>query len=178
MAKKKTSQRGLFAIALLRISLGLVFLWAFFDKLLGLGFATCRDAKTEAVATFCNKAWVNGGSPTDGFLKFGTKGPFAEFYQGLAGKQWVACLFMIGLLLIGLALVTGIGVRVAAISGSLMLLMMYTAAMPPDNNPILDDHVVYIFALFAVAFANGEQKLGLGNWWASRKLVQKYPVLR
>ena len=35
--------KALYALALARISLGLIFLWAFFDKLWGLGFATCRD---------------------------------------------------------------------------------------------------------------------------------------
>lgn len=178
MAKSKVSSRGLWAIAFLRISLGLIFLWAFFDKLFGLGFSTCRDAKTNVVATMCDKAWINGGSPTDGFLKNGTKGPLADYYHNLAGKQWVAWLFMTGLLLLGLALVLGIGLRIAAITGSILMLKMWAAALPPANNPVIDDHIVYIFALFAIALANGEQKLGLGNWWAKQKMVSKYPILR
>jgi thiosulfate dehydrogenase [quinone] large subunit len=64
--------------------MGLIFLWAFFDKLLGLGFAT----KAE-------NAWINGGSPTSGFLLHGTKGPFAEFFQSLAGIPTVDWLFMV-----------------------------------------------------------------------------------
>ncbi|RGA01239.1 hypothetical protein DI270_030565 [Microbispora triticiradicis] len=40
-----------------RIAIGWVFLWAFLDKLFGWGFATPAA-----------KAWINGGSPTTGFL--------------------------------------------------------------------------------------------------------------
>ena len=52
-----------------RVTMGFVFLWSFLDKLLGLGFATDREA-----------AWIEGGSPTAGFLQFGTQGPFKDFY--------------------------------------------------------------------------------------------------
>lgn len=48
---------GAIAIALLRLSIGFVFLWAFLDKLFGLGYATPGA-----------RAWINGGSPTKGFL--------------------------------------------------------------------------------------------------------------
>ena len=68
---------------ILRIGMGWIFLWAFFDKLFGLGFAT----KAEG-------AWVNGGSPTFGFLNFASKGPLAEIYQSMAGNAVVDWLFM------------------------------------------------------------------------------------
>jgi hypothetical protein len=59
--------------ALTRLSLSAVFLWAFFDKVFGLGHET-----TAA------HAWLNGGSPSAGFLG-GATGPFADFYQSIAG---------------------------------------------------------------------------------------------
>jgi hypothetical protein len=40
------------ALAVLRVATGLVFLWAFLDKLFGLGYATPGT-----------KAWIAGGSP-------------------------------------------------------------------------------------------------------------------
>jgi thiosulfate dehydrogenase (quinone) large subunit len=160
-----------------RIALGLTFLWAFFDKLFGLGFATCRDAATNTVTVMCGKAWVNGGSPTTGFLKFATKGPLAEFYQGLAGNAVVDILFMAGLLLIGLALVAGIGMRIATISGVLLMTMMWSALLLPENNPILDDHVIYSIVLLGLLASNGSQVWGLRNWWVKQSLVKRLPIL-
>jgi len=163
--------------ALLRMSLGLTFLWAFFDKLIGLGFATCRDAVTGSVTTMCSRAWLEGGSPTTGFLKSGTTGPFAEFYQSLAGNTFIDWLFMAGLLLIGAALILGIGVRVATVTGSFLLYLMWTAVLPPENNPVLDDHLIYILVLAGVFAANNNQKWGLRGWWVKQPIVKKLPFL-
>ena len=74
-------------VAVLRIAFGLTFLWAFFDKLLGLGFSTGR-ADDGTVTRFGDAAWINGGSPTEGFLKFGADGPFKGFYNSIAGAGW------------------------------------------------------------------------------------------
>jgi thiosulfate dehydrogenase (quinone) large subunit len=162
--------------ALLRISLGAIFLWSFFDKLIGLGFATCRGTET-GVDVMCSKAWLQGGSPTFGFLQFGTDGPFADLYQGMAGTPLVDWLFMFGLLGIGVALILGIGVRIAALSGSLMLLMMWTAVLPPENNPILDDHIIYILVLAGIYRTNKNQAWGLRNRWTKQPIVKKLPIL-
>ncbi len=125
---------------LARIALGIEFLWAFFDKLLGLGFAT----------KFAD-AWVRGGSPTTGFLKFGVHGPFANFFHSLSGQVWVDWLFMAGLLGIGIALTFGIFAKAGAWCGALMLTLMWLALFPPENNPIFDEHLIYTLFLVGVA---------------------------
>jgi thiosulfate dehydrogenase [quinone] large subunit len=125
----------------------------------------------------CSKAWLEGGSPTLGFLKFGTDGPFADFYQGLAGNTAIDWLFMMGLLGIGVALILGVGIRISAAAGSLMLLMMWSAALPPANNPVLDDHIIYILVLAGIYRTNGAQVWGLRNWWIKQNIVKKLPIL-
>jgi thiosulfate dehydrogenase [quinone] large subunit len=155
-----------------------VFLWAFFVKLLGLGFSTCRDLKTDTVSLICSKAWINDGSPTLGFLKFGTKGPLADIYQSLAGHTWVDWLFMMGLFLIGITLILGVAMKLAVFSGSLLLLMMWSASLLPANNPLIDDHIVYILALFALLATNNNQAWGLNNWWQKQAIVKKYSLLQ
>ena len=50
---------------------------------------------------------------------------------------------MLGLLGIGVALILGIGMRVAAVAGALLLVLMWTAVLPPENNPFMDDHLIY-----------------------------------
>ena len=52
-------------LALLRLAVGSVFLWAFADKLLALGFATGRE-DDGTVDVLGPAAWINGGSPTRG----------------------------------------------------------------------------------------------------------------
>ena len=179
MAKKKDNSANVYvALGLARIGLGFIFLWAFLDKLFGLGFATCRNADTGAVETMCSKAWIEGGSPTTGFLKFGTDGPLADFYASLAGNGFVDLLFMVGLLGIGIALLFGIGVRIAAITGSIMMLMMWSAVLLPENNPLVDDHIIYVLVLAAIWYGNDKQRFGLGAWWAKQDIVKNYPILK
>ena len=87
------------ALATLRIAFGLTFLWAFFDKLLALGFATgaaSTPRRRQTVDRFGDAAWIHGGSPTLGFLKFGADGPFDSFYHSIAGDAWVDWAFMLG----------------------------------------------------------------------------------
>jgi thiosulfate dehydrogenase (quinone) large subunit len=163
---------------LLRLGMGWILFWAFIDKLFGLGFATCRDGKTGLVDILCEKAWLEGGSPASGFLTFATKGPFAGFYQGLAGSPIVDWLFMVGLFSIGIALLLGIGVKIASYSGVLMMLLMYAAGfIPPANNPFLDDHLIYAIVFAGLALSHSGRWLGLGAWWQNTPLVQKYKIL-
>lgn len=152
---------------LLRIGLGWIFFWAFLDKVFGLGFAT----KTES-------AWLAGGSPTTGFLKFAAKGPFAEIFQGLAGSAVVDWLFMLGLLFIGLALMLGIGVKLASYAGALLVFLMWLAVLPPEHNPILDDHIVYGLVLLVLPIIDAGQYIGLGKWWSSTNLVKNHSYLK
>src|SRR5690349_21513534 len=136
----RTQQWTRYIAAAIRLSLGWTFLWAFADKTFALGHETGVNATTGAVDYFGPAAWIHGGSPTKGFLAFGTKGPLADFYANLAGNPVVDWVFMVGLLGIGLALILGVGMRVAAGSGALLLLMMWSAVLPPANNLFMDDH--------------------------------------
>ncbi len=177
MASKEETQFSYMALGLARISLGLIFLWAFFDKLLGLGFATCHNAVKDTVQVACSQAWIKGGSPTAGFLGHATKGPLVDFYHALSGHAIVDWAFMAALLLIGVALLLGIAMRLAVVFGSLLLLMMWSAVLPPANHPVLDEHIVYVFLLMALPASNTNQKLSLGRWWGKQKLVKRFPFL-
>jgi thiosulfate dehydrogenase [quinone] large subunit len=170
------------ALAVLRIAFGLTFLWAFFDKLLALGFSTGRSVNpetgVETVDRFGDAAWISGGNPTEGFLKFGADGPFKGFYNSIAGDAWVNVSFMFALLALGVALTFGIGMRIAAIGGAVLYLMMWSVALLPENNPIIDDHILGAITLVVLAaFAAGDT-WGLGHWWKRESLGRDHPVLR
>ncbi len=128
-----------------RLSLGFIFLWAFVDKTFGLGFATPAS-----------KAWISGGSPTAGFLGNAVKGPFAEFFHSLAGVAMVDWLFMLGLLFVGLTMLLNKYMKWGAWAGGVMVFLMWLAVLPPENNPIIDDHVVYFFVFMYLAFTSKE----------------------
>ncbi|OZV81836.1 hypothetical protein CA850_10650 [Micromonospora echinospora] len=156
-----------YVFAGIRIALGWTFLWAFLDKTFGLGFAT--EAKN---------AWIDGGSPTRGFLAFGAEGPFQGLYHDIAGAVWADWLFMAGLLGIGLALLLGIGMRIAAVAGGLLYVMMWTVVLPPENNPLVDEHLINAALLAGLALVAAGDTLGLGRAWAKLPLVQRFPWLR
>ena len=151
-----------YTMAAARLSLGWVFLWAFLDKTFGLGHETAHGA-----------AWIRGGSPTKGFLAFAAVGPFKGVYHSIAGATWADWLFMVGLLAIGVALLLGVTMRLAAASGALMLVLMWTVALPPANNLFMDDHLIYAMLLVILAAAGAGATLGLGRWWERHPFVQR-----
>ena len=156
-----------YVFAAVRIALGTVFLWAFLDKLFGLGHETASKA-----------AWINGGHPTTGFLKFAAAGPFKGFYNSIAGSAWADWLFMLALLGIGIALILGIGMRIAAVSATVLLVMMFTAVLPPENHVFMDDHLIYAGTIIGLTLIGAGTTLGLGQWWNRTALVQKAPWLK
>jgi len=166
------------SLAVLRIATGLLFLWAFLDKAFGLGYAT--PAKN---------AWFSGGSPTKGFLSHVAAGPFESAFHAWAGAWWADVLFMAGLLAIGVAVTLGIGLRVSAVTGTLMMLLMWAAEWPPaqhtssgaatmSTNPLIDYHVVYALVLIVLAATASGATWGVARWWASLPVVQANSWLR
>lgn len=165
-------------IALSRLALGFIFLWAFLDKLIGLGYTTCLDAKTGVVTKLCKSAWLEGGSPTSGFLKNAVSGPFEGVFNSLAGLALIDWLFMLGLCLIGLSLILGIGIKVATTSGVVLMLLMWLSMLPPQNNPALDEHIIYGLLLVIICLSNNQQVWGLGRWWGKQNIVRRYSLLQ
>ncbi len=168
------------ALAALRIGFGLTFLWAFFDKLLALGYATGKNPETGVVDRFGPDAWINEGNPTYGFLTFGVPedNPFKDFFVDIAGDAWTNWLFMLGLLGIGLALTFGIGIRLAGITGAILYLFMWVASFPLENNPVIDDHLLGAITVVVLALTLAGDTWGLGKMWAKTTLVRRFPVLR
>jgi thiosulfate dehydrogenase [quinone] large subunit len=154
------------AAGLTRIAIGWVFLWAFLDKTFGLGFATPAEG-----------AWLEGGSPTTGFLEH-ADGTFAGVFNSMAGQGWADWLFMAGLLGIGASLMLGVAMNIATASGALMLVLMWAAELPLENNPFMDDHLVYAAVLALLALLGAGRYLGLGAYWERLPIVKKNAILR
>ncbi|MFX4292123.1 hypothetical protein [Streptomyces bohaiensis] len=165
------------ALAVLRIALGLVFLWAFLDKTLGLGYATSGES-----------AWINGGAPAAGYLGGVSAGPLQSTFNGWAGAVWVDFAYMAGMLGLGVALVAGIGLRLAAAGGTVMMLMLWTAEWPVarvladgsptmSTNPVVDMHVVYALVMVVLAVCAAGRTWGLGSAWERAPVVRHHSWL-
>ncbi|MFE6357620.1 DoxX family membrane protein [Streptomyces rochei] len=161
-----------------RVLMGFVFLWAFVDKTFGFGYATVSG-----------KGWVDGGSPTEGFLGHVAVGPMESTFHSWAGAAWADWLFMLGLLGIGLALTAGVALRLAAFAGTVMMALMWVAEWPPakhlsdgsasmSTNPFADYHVVYAVVLVALAAVSAGNVFGLGRLWARLPVVRDHAWLR
>jgi thiosulfate dehydrogenase [quinone] large subunit len=164
-------------LATLRLAMGFIFAWAFLDKLFALGFSTGRLEGGNIDFFAQGGAWLNGGSPTRGFLS-GSRGPLASFWQGIAGDTWVSWVFMAALAAVGAALLLGIGLRVAAVGGSVLLLTMWSVAMLPASNPFVDSHIIYALVLVVLALTAAGDTWGLGARWSRTRLVQRLPFLK
>ena len=64
------------------------------------------------------------------------------------------------------------GGYIAAVSGALLLLFMYLAALPLQTNPVLDDHLTMALTIVALALLGAGDVLGLGKVW------KKLPIVR
>lgn len=154
---------------MLRVALGGVFLWTFLDKLLGLGRSTPHE-----------RAWIAGGAPSQGYMRNGAQGPLADMFADAAGTV-TDVLFMAGMLGMGLALLLGVGLRVAAGATVAMMALLYLSAWPfpvGSQTFLLDDHVVYAAAAVALAACGAGATWGLGARWAAIPFVARRPWLR
>jgi thiosulfate dehydrogenase [quinone] large subunit len=115
-------------------------------------------------------------------------GPLQSFFNGIAGNPVVDWLFMLGLLGIGVALILGVALRIAAASGVVLLLMMWLASWPlastvagkptGSTNPLIDDHIISALAIIVVGAYAAHSAGYLGRWWSHQPLVRRLPWLR
>jgi thiosulfate dehydrogenase [quinone] large subunit len=149
------------ALGALRIAIGWYFLWAFIDKLFGFGYLTPSGS-----------GMIDGGTPAQGFMTHAS-GPFAGFFDSISGR-WADYGFMFALLAIGVALISGCGLKITAIAATALLGLMYLAEFPLGadastyTNPLIDDHWVDALAIIAIWFTRAGDTFGLGHWWGEK----------
>jgi thiosulfate dehydrogenase [quinone] large subunit len=144
----------------LRLCMAWTFIWPFFDKMFGLGHETASA-----------ESWINGGNPTLGFLS-NSVGPFSGIYQDIAGSGLVNVLFMAGLIVIGIGLLLGIYMRFACGAGVLMLMLMWSASLPPENNLFMDDHIIFALVLVGLVLVGAGKIFGFGDSWEKTSVVR------
>jgi thiosulfate dehydrogenase [quinone] large subunit len=144
---------------LLRITLGWLFFYSGITKVL-------------------NPAWSAAG-----YLQ-GAK-TFAGFYHWLAQPGIISVINFLnewGLLLLGIALILGIFVRLAAVLGALVMLLYYFPGLEfpyiGKTAYLVDEHIIYALALLVMAAFRAGRIWGLENWCSNLPICRKYPKLR
>ncbi len=148
----EVAHRALPAVVLgLRLTMGWIFVWAGFDKLIR-------------------------GFSAEGFLVNATKGPLAGTFQNITGNATaltaVEQLVIWGEILIGVALIFGVLTRFAAFWGAAMMLLFYAAQLPPEHNPFMEYYLIYVLVLGALG------ALGAGRIMGLDAIIGRHPLLR
>jgi thiosulfate dehydrogenase [quinone] large subunit len=169
---------GAVTAALLRIGLGLLYLWAFLAQGFGIGYTNSEAATTDPDAVEygwyfsydADDGWISSGfshSPTAGYIDR-AHGPTAPIIQALpTGVTDFGWMFAIGGL--GVALTLGVFSRIAGWGGLILNLLIWFAGFPPSSNPLLDgEHMAFALSIFLLMWLQASNYWGLGRWWRGR----------
>jgi thiosulfate dehydrogenase (quinone) large subunit len=159
--------------ALLRIALGLVYLWAFVAQAFGVSYTNTAKSATGQVtygwhfSYNSSMGWISSGfshSPTAAYIG-GTHGPLAFIPQGLpTGLDDFGWMFAIGGL--GIALTFGIAMRIAGWGGFALNVLIWFASFPPSSNPLIDGtHTIYALVLLLLMLLHAGRHFGFCRWW-------------
>ena len=85
---------------------------------------------------------------------------------------------MTGLFCVGFGMITGIGARLAAITGMTVYTIMWTAKLPPTNNPLTDDHLMGALLMLGLLLSRAHKTWSLHWWWRRQGLVRRFTFLR
>jgi thiosulfate dehydrogenase [quinone] large subunit len=160
-----------FGIALARVTVGWVFLYAGLEKVLG----------AEPFSAV-------------GFLKFGTVGttvekvadgtiinPTHDFWVALAGNGTllpiVNTLVVFGEVAIGVALILGLATRFASVMGALMMGLFWIAAWDFAFG-VVEYHAVLAIVTLGLGLVGAGEAFGLDGFVDQTPIVKKAPVLR
>lgn len=163
---------GANAAALLRIGLGLLYLWAFIEAF-GVGYTNSSTSASGKLTYGWNfsydasKGWISSGfthSPTAGFVST-LHGPVGWVIQqlptGIADFGWTFA--MAGL---GVALTLGIFMTIAGWGGFALNIILWFSAFPPAQNPVIDgEHMAFAFSILLLMYLQAGNRWGFGRWW-------------
>jgi thiosulfate dehydrogenase [quinone] large subunit len=142
---------------LLRVSMGWIFIWSGFDKLI-----------TDFSAS--------------GYLVNATSGPFKDLFVRMGESQTalnvVDPLVVWGQILIGFSLLLGIFTRFGLLMAGTQMFLFYLATLWPANNPFLDEHIVYLWVFGLLGALGAGRILGLDALIENIKPVKKVPQLQ
>jgi thiosulfate dehydrogenase (quinone) large subunit len=164
---------SLYLFTITRVTMGWIFFFSFLARIFGLSYDPSAWAMTGT--NIEGRSWFAGNSPTAGYLgNIPDSKWLSDTFVGMAGNPFVDFLYMMGMLGVGLAMILGIGRKIAAISGALMMFLMYLAALPIPTNPFVDSHIVYALVFLILGFTKNHGIIFVPQW---APIAEKYPIL-
>src|SRR5262245_39629494 len=159
--------------ALLRIGLGLLYLWAFVAQGLGVVYTNSETDASGKVSYGwhfdydSDAGWITSGfehSPTGAYVDK-LHGPLSWIPKRLpTGVDDAGWMLAIGGL--GVALTLGIFMGIAGWGGFLLNILIWFSNFPPTSNPILDgEHMAFALSILLLMYLQAGNRFGLGRWW-------------
>ena len=141
---------------LLRLSIGWIFIWTGFDKLI-----------TDFSA--------------GGFLVNASTGPLKDLFVNM-GQSQVALdvvdpLVVYGQILIGFSLILGVFTRFGLLMGAIQMFLFYIVQLWPPFNPFMDELIVYILLMALLGALGAGRILGLDALIEKWQPVKRVPKL-
>lgn len=150
-------RRHQLGVAVLRIGVGIIFLWAGLEKVLGAGAEGWSAAGFLANATAGSLGWP--------FVAPGAEGPFNPTQPfWVAMSEHATAMTIVDLLVpwgqigIGVSLILGLFTRFGAAMGTLMMLIFFLAAWDFEFG-IVNQHLTYALVTFFLGY------IGSGNYY-------------
>ena len=144
---------------LLRVSLGWYFFYAGITKILDPAWSA--------------ESYLKGAKNLTGFyiwLASPAVLPLTNFIN-----EW-------GLALLGISLILGIFVRLSSVLGAAMMFLYYLPILdfphPDAHSYIVDQHIIFIFALLFFAAIRAGRVWGLEKWCSNLAVCSRFPKLR
>ena len=155
-----------FGVALLRIDVGIIFLTARLEKILGTDGWSAAGFLQYGTAGTMGWPWVPGG-PVEGTAY----NPTQDFWVGLAANDsalsFINFLVPYGQVAIGISLILGLLTRFGAAMGTLMMLIFFVAAWDFEFG-IVNQHLTYAVVTAFIGYIGAGHFYGLDPWLEQR----------
>ena len=154
-------------VAILRIAVGIIFLWAGLEKVLGSGPEGFDAAGFLEFGTAGSLAWPFVGEPVEGAVYNPTQGLWTALAANEGAMSIINILVPWGQIGIGISLVLGLLTRFGAVMGFLMMLFFFFAAWEFAHG-IVNQHLTYAVVCLALAGLGAGRYFGLDAKLADR----------
>ncbi len=169
----RTHQLG---VALLRVAVGIIFLWAGLEKAIGATSWTAAGFLSHATGGSLSWPFVTG-TPAEGTVYNPTHDLWVNLSTNAGAMTIINLLVVGGEIGIGISLTLGLLTRFGAAMGALMMFLFFVAAWEFTNG-IVNQHLTYGIVCLALFGLGAGKYYGLDAWVSKTSFAQANPWFR